>query len=273
MAREPTRRAGTAEPRRLAAAAQRDRRSSSRQRRASSSRARSSAPAEASTRPSASLASSHSRAASLTGSPITVYSKRDSAPTLPATARPGGDRRSRPRARRGSASIRSRERARGGERAAGRVVERQRRAEHGQRRVALELVDPAAVVLDDLDDDAEELVEQRDDLLRRALGGHRGRADEVDEQHGDLELLAAELDPALLRGAGDVLADVAAEQVAQLLALAQPVVHPVEAGLQQPEVAAVEDRHARVEVARLDAARARRAPSAPGRRPRAPPAR
>ena len=61
--------------------------SSARQRRASSSRARSSALADASTRPSASLASSHSRAASLTGSPITVYSKRDSAPTLPATAR------------------------------------------------------------------------------------------------------------------------------------------------------------------------------------------
>ncbi len=163
-----------------------------------------------------------------------------------------------------------RQRAPGGERAARGVVERQRRAEHGQRRVALELVDPAAVVLDDLDDDAEELVELGDDLLRRALGRHRGRADEVDEQHGDLELLAAELDPALLGGAGDVLADVAAEQVAQLLALAQPVAHPVEAGLEQAEVAS-RRRPARGRRGRRPRrARARRAPSAPGRRPRAP---
>ena len=123
------------------------------------------------------------------------------------------------------------------------------------------------MVLDHLDDDAEELVEAGDDLLRRVLGGQLRGADEVDEQHRHLQLLAAQLDPAFHRGARDVLADVAAEQVAQLLALAQPRVHPVEAGLEQAEVAAVEHRDLRVEVAGLDAARARRAPSAQGPRP------
>src|SRR3954469_22127730 len=111
--------------------------------------------------------------------------------------------------------------ARRRQRAARGVVQLQRRPEHTQRRVALELVDPPVMAAHDVDDDAEEPVEQPEDLLRRALGGQRGRADEVDEEHGRLADLAAELDAALERLARDVLADVAAEEVAQALVLAQ----------------------------------------------------
>jgi hypothetical protein len=45
------------------------------------------------------------------------------------------------------------------------------RAEHAQGGVALELVDQAAVLVRRVDDDREEAVEQRDDLLRRTAGG------------------------------------------------------------------------------------------------------
>ena len=57
-----------------------------RQRLSSGAPARSSAACDASTRCGRALASSQSRAASFTGSPITVYSKRASLPTFPATA-------------------------------------------------------------------------------------------------------------------------------------------------------------------------------------------
>ena len=114
----------------------------------------------------------------------------------------------------------------------------------------------------DVDDDGEELVEQLDDLARRALVGQLGRADQVDEQHGDLALLAAHRDPALQRLAGDVLADLAAEQVAQLLALLEALDHAVEARLQQPDLAAVVDVDVRVRRrAARGAARARTASS------------
>ena len=60
--------------------------------------------------------------------------------------------------------------------------------------------------------------------------------------------LAAEAPLALERLAGDVLADVAAEQVADPLALAQPGDHLVEAALEQAELAAVVDGDLDVEV-------------------------
>ena len=69
----------------------------------------------------------------------------------------------------------------------------------------------------------------------------------------DLALLAAEPGRALAqRLARHVLADLAAEQVADALALAQPLGHPVEAGLEQADLAAVVHRHVHVEVAALD---------------------
>ena len=49
-----------------------------------------------------------------------------------------------------------------------------------------------------------------------------------------------------------VLAHLAAEQVADALALAQPVGHPVEAGLEQADLAAVVHLHVHVELAVLD---------------------
>ena len=108
------------------------------------------------------------------------------------------------------------------------------------------------MLVDDLDDDAEEPVEQLDDLLRRSLCGELGGADDVGEQHRDLARLAAELDALLERGMGDVLADVAAEEVLDPLALAQPGDHAVEAGLQLADLAAVVDGHLDVELAGLD---------------------
>ena len=58
--------------------------------------------------------------------------------------------------------------------------------------------------------------------------------------------------PSVERLARDVLAHLAAEQVADALALAQAVGHPVEAGLEQADLAAVVDRHVHVELAVLD---------------------
>ena len=54
---------------------------------------------------------------------------------------------------------------------------------------------------------------------------------------------------ALERLARDVDPDLAAVEVAQLLALAQPGDHAVEARLQAPDLGAVVDRHGDVEVA------------------------
>ena len=114
------------------------------------------------------------------------------------------------------------ERARRAQRVAGGVGRARGRAEHAQRGVALELVDPAAVLLDHLDDEREEAVQQR--RPPRAAGGARpGRVEPITSTntHGDLAQLAAELDlaVALERGLRHLAADVAPEQVAQPLAL------------------------------------------------------
>ena len=148
---------------------------------------------------------------------------------------------------------------RGAQRVAGRVVAGHRGAEDAQRSVALELVDEAALGLDGLDDDPEEAVEQRGRPRSAAeRQGDRRRADEVDEHGADLALLAPEASAAAQRRAGDLAADLAAEQVADVLALAQALGHPVEARLQQADLAAV-----------VDPPRRRRSrPPRPGRAPR-----
>ena len=74
---------------------------------------------------------------------------------------------------------------------------------------------------DGVDDHPEELVEQADDLGGRTGRRQLCRADEVDEKHGDVAFLTAEFGAAFQRAAGDVLADVAAEQVAQPLPLGE----------------------------------------------------
>ena len=82
--------------------------------------------------------------------------------------------------------------------------------------------------------------------------GQRGRPDDVHEQGADLALLPAQPDVALERLAGHRLADIAAEEVLQLLALPQPVNHPVEARLEQADLAAVVDGDLDREVSGLD---------------------
>ena len=81
------------------------------------------------------------------------------------------------------------------------------------------------------------------------LDGELGGAGHVDEEDRDRPGLPAEALLPLERLPRDVLADVAAEEVADALALAQAGDHLVEAALQQAELAAVVDGHLDVEVA------------------------
>ena len=87
--------------------------------------------------------------------------------------------------------------------------------------------------LDHLDHDAEELVEEPHHLGRRHRERHRGRAGEVDEQGADLPLLAAQPGSVAQRRMRDLLPDLAAEEVADALALAKALGHAVEARLEQ----------------------------------------
>ena len=107
---------------------------------------------------------------------------------------------------------------------------------------------------------------------RRSCRGQLGGADQVDEQHGDVALLAAQLGAALQGPTGHVLADVATEQVTQPLPLGQVAHHVVESGLQQAQLAGVIDLHVRVVVTALHLARAPSAAGAAGRRSTWPPA-
>ena len=86
-----------------------------------------------------------------------------------------------------------------------------------------------------------------------SVGVRRG-ALEVDEEDAGLARLSPELDLARRLGGalGHLAADVAAEEVAQLLALAQPGRHPVEPDLQQTDLGAVEHHDLPVELAALD---------------------
>ncbi|SKY87321.1 Uncharacterised protein [Mycobacteroides abscessus subsp. abscessus] len=83
-----------------------------------------------------------------------------------------------------------------------------------QRRVTLELVHEAAVLVDGVDDDPEELVEHPYDHRRPPSGRQLGGPHQVDEEHRDAALLASQFGAVFERPARHVLADVAAEQVA-----------------------------------------------------------
>ncbi len=194
------------------------------------------------------LASSHSRAASLTGSPITVYSKRSAAPTLPATTCPA--EAPTPAATVGSSCSKRPRSSRAAARAPPAGFGCSAGAPNTHSAASpLELVDPAAVATGRLDHDREEPVQGGHDL--RGIGGDRRRADQVDEQDGDLAPLPAELCAAGQCVLGDLLSDVAAEQVANALPLAQPRDHAVEPSLQQADLVAVVDGHLDVGVATL----------------------
>ena len=118
------------------------------------------------------------------------------------------------------------------QRVGGVVLELDRGAEDGERRVTDELVDQAVVPVDLLDDRAEEAVEHPDHRRGLVLGSQGGGADHVDEQHRDHAGLTTELDMAEGRRLGHVLADVAAEHVPQVLAVAEAADHLVEPGLE-----------------------------------------
>src|SRR5947208_7780006 len=115
------------------------------------------------------------------------------------------------------------------------------RPEHTQGGVALELVDPAAVAGDDFDHDREEAVQGAHDDRRVLCGSDSRRADQVDEQDCGLACLPAEPDPTGERLAGNVLPDVAAEQITDALSLSQSRNHAVEASLQEADLVAVKD--------------------------------
>src|SRR5438270_11917829 len=102
-----------------------------------------------------------------------------------------------------------------------------RRAEHAEGGVPFEFVHPPAVHGHDVYDDAEEAVQRLDDVARLVIGHEGGGADEVDEQHGGVTRLASEREPAPECRAGDLLPDVATEQVAHAVALPEPGDHPV----------------------------------------------
>ena len=107
-------------------------------------------------------------------------------------------------------------------------------------------------LVDLVDHDPEEPVEHRDHLGRVVLGGVRRGARRGRRRARDAtRRLAAELDLAQRRRPPPAtsLPDVAAEQVAQALALAQPAGHLVEAGLQRAELGAVVDHDLAVELA------------------------
>ncbi|AMD55436.1 hypothetical protein ATO49_20475 [Mycolicibacterium fortuitum subsp. fortuitum DSM 46621 = ATCC 6841 = JCM 6387] len=133
------------------------------------------------------------------------------------------------------------------------VGQRDRRTEHRQDRVALELVDQAAVVVDLIDDDREEPVEQVDHLDRGTRGDQLRRADDIDENDCGMALLATQDRLLLLGQCGDLAADVAAEQIAHPLALPQAVHHRVETALQLTQFGAVEHHQIGIQIALLDA--------------------
>ena len=123
------------------------------------------------------------------------------------------------------------------------VVKRNGCPEHRQGRIALELVNHALVAVHHLDNDVEEVVQRSDNLLRCVVHGVGGGADDVDEQHRHLALLAAELRDLLQRLLRHLRADVLAEDVAHALPVAQPPHHLVEPGLQHADFGAVVDVH------------------------------
>ncbi|SON60146.1 hypothetical protein MSIMFI_01639 [Mycobacterium simulans] len=139
----------------------------------------------------------------------------------------------------------------GGQGPPGRVGVFDRCAEDRQRRVALELIDEPAVPADGVHDHPEELVEQADDLGGRSRRGQLGGADQIDEQHRHVALLAAQLRASFDGPPGHVFADVATEQVTQSLPLGQVAHHVVEARLQQAQFAGIVDLHVSVVVAAL----------------------
>ena len=140
--------------------------------------------------------------------------------------------------------------------AVGVVVEAVRRPEDAEQPVADELVRVPAVMGEQRDDVVVEAVELGDHVPRaRALGERREVAD-VEEQDGDLDLLALEVHALLEHAVGERGVDEGAERLAQALALLQARDHPVERRRQAARLVAADDRDARGQVPGADPARA-----------------
>ena len=131
---------------------------------------------------------------------------------------------------------------RGGQRVTRVVGLRERCTEDAQGGIAFELVDPAALCLDGRDHGGEKVVEHRNDAIRRQPFGEGSRSLDVDEEHRHLANLTAKVG-VVQCVPGNVGADVAPEQLTQVLALAQARGHPVETKLEIADLAAVGDRH------------------------------
>ena len=123
------------------------------------------------------------------------------------------------------------------------IIDREWRAEDCQGGVTLELVDDALVAMHHLDDMLEELVELLHHFFRGVIDGEGGGPDDVDKQHGHLAILAAEFWAFFQSTLGHLGADIAAENIAHALALAQATHHLVEAGLENTELGTIVDIH------------------------------
>ena len=111
------------------------------------------------------------------------------------------------------------DRAAGGQCLAFGIVEVIGGTEDGQGRVTFELVDESVVAIDFVDDDREEPVQKVDNLGGGPTGHQLRGPDDVDEDHRDVALLAAQLRPLLLRRGGYLTADVTTEQIPNTLSL------------------------------------------------------
>jgi hypothetical protein len=85
----------------------------------------------------------------------------------------------------------------------------------------------------------------------RGALGEPGEVPDVEEQHGDLHLLALERDALFQDPLRHLRVDVGAEGVADALPVAQALDHAIEPRLEQTHLAAVVDRHLDIEIAAL----------------------
>src|SRR3954467_4614441 len=205
------------------------------------------------------------RAAVLTGSPMTVKSRRPPPPIVPTTTRPEFTptptcrRPLRPSRTSWAISWAAAEElgvlGGGGDGAGGVIGGALGSAEHGQQPVADELVRMAAVTQDHGDDGVIEVVEARDDLVGGGALGERREPAYVDEQDRDVDLLALEVRALRQHALGQRRIDEGAERLAEPLALAEPGHHRVERGRELPRLVGGHDGHAHGEVAGAEPAR------------------
>ncbi len=121
-----------------------------------------------------------------------------------------------------------------------------------QGRVADELVDQPAAVVDLVHDHPEEPVEQGDDLGGVLLGGQGGGADQVDEEHGDDPVSPPSSTSLSAAAAATSLPTWRPKTSRRVSPVAQATDHLVEAGLELPELGAVVHLQLDVEVGVLD---------------------